>query len=228
MKYMKTTSKILFLLGVVVAIASMAFASVPTKMAYEGRLTDSSGTAISSATTVTFKIYDSATGGNVIWSGESHTVTPDSNGVFGVTLGSTNPLSASLFSADTRYLEITVGSETLSPRTQIVTVGYSFVAAKALEALSIDWSNILNVPANLGTTGPTGSTGSAGTVGATGATGAGTAGSTGPTGADSTVAGPTGSTGATGAGTDGVTGETGPTGSTGSTGSTGATGAGTT
>ncbi|MFC1511128.1 hypothetical protein ACFL5U_01920, partial [Candidatus Margulisiibacteriota bacterium] len=202
-----------FLILLIFSFSVAAFAAVPTKMSYEGRLTNASGTAITAATSVNFKIYDAASSGNVIWAGETHSITPDSNGVFSVVLGGTTAIPSSVFSAATRYLQITVGGEALSPRTQIVAVGYAFVAA---EALSVEWDNISNIPSDIGSTGPTGPAGSAGSAGATG-----------PTGVDGAAAavGATGATGATGsAGSDGSAGATGPTGLTGSsvTGPTGA------
>ncbi|HVN67197.1 MAG TPA: hypothetical protein VMT55_02410, partial [Candidatus Sulfotelmatobacter sp.] len=111
--------------------ASLVFASVPSRISYEGRLTDAAGNPISSARTIVFNIYDAATGGNKVWGPESADLTPDSQGVFSYLLGSGTPLSAAVFAAPDRYIEIAVGGETIAPRTRVVSVGYAFRAEMA-------------------------------------------------------------------------------------------------
>ncbi|KPJ62708.1 hypothetical protein AMJ44_15305, partial [candidate division WOR-1 bacterium DG_54_3] len=118
----------MLLIWVMVGV-NAAWADVPSKMSYEGRLTDNAGNPITTATSINFKIYDAVSGGSEIWSGETHNITPDSNGVFSVVLGNTTAITSTVFSAATRYLQITVAGEALSPRTQIVSVGYAFKAA---------------------------------------------------------------------------------------------------
>ncbi|MFA6431744.1 MAG: hypothetical protein WCV91_05145, partial [Candidatus Margulisiibacteriota bacterium] len=108
-----------------------AWSSVPGKLSYEGRLTDTAGNPITTAKTIEFKLYDSLTGGNVIWGPESHSVTPDSQGVFSAILGETVNMTAAVFNNATRYLELSVAGETLSPRSQIVASGYSFMSANS-------------------------------------------------------------------------------------------------
>ncbi|MFA4844437.1 MAG: hypothetical protein WC632_05760, partial [Candidatus Margulisiibacteriota bacterium] len=115
----------------ILLLAGIVWSAVPTKISYEGRLTDASGNPVTTEKTVSFKIYDAETAGNLIWGAESQTVTPDSQGVFSVLLGATEPITAAVFNAATRYLEISVGGETISPRTPIVSVGYAFRAATA-------------------------------------------------------------------------------------------------
>ncbi|MDD4178673.1 MAG: hypothetical protein PHH14_01305 [Candidatus Margulisbacteria bacterium] len=128
---MKNKKLFLAILGGLILIAGTALSAVPEKIAYEGRLTDSASSPVTSTKTVTFSIYDADTAGTLLWGPESHEITPDSQGVFSVLLGSTTALSESVFSSSARYIEITVGGETITPRTQIVTVGYAFKAASA-------------------------------------------------------------------------------------------------
>ena len=127
----------MLLIWVMVGV-NAAWADVPSKMSYEGRLTDNAGNPITVATNINFKIYDAVSGGTEIWSGEDHNITPDSNGVFSVILGNTAAITTTDFSAANRYLQITVAGEALSPRTQIVSVGYAFKAAdsQAIEGQS--------------------------------------------------------------------------------------------
>ncbi|HVN67045.1 MAG TPA: hypothetical protein VMT55_01630, partial [Candidatus Sulfotelmatobacter sp.] len=114
----------------VLLAASLAWAAVPGKLSYEGRLTDSAGNPVTSSKTVVFTIYDAATAGTSLWT-ESQSVTPNNQGVFSVLLGSTSPLSPTVFNGDPRYIEITVGGETISPRSQVVSVGYALTSELA-------------------------------------------------------------------------------------------------
>ena len=113
------TAKWLLVIPLILFLAGAVFGSVPTKMSYEGRLVDSSGNPITTAKTVSFTIFDAASAGTVIWGPESQSVTPDSQGVFSVVLGNSTAITPTVFNSPTRYLEINVGGEILSPRTQL-------------------------------------------------------------------------------------------------------------
>ncbi|MGB1250740.1 MAG: hypothetical protein ACPG8W_09030 [Candidatus Promineifilaceae bacterium] len=87
---------------------------------YQGELADSDGTALDGSYTISFALYDAATGGNLVWGPESHAVVAIVRGKFDVGLGSQTAggLPASLWNAD-RYLEITIEGEMLSPRDEV-------------------------------------------------------------------------------------------------------------
>ncbi|MBN1874897.1 MAG: hypothetical protein JXA33_11760, partial [Anaerolineae bacterium] len=72
---------------------------------------------------MSFALYDAATGGALIWGPENHTAVPVSDGLFSVGLGSQTAggIPTSAWNGD-RYLEITVGGETLNPRELIRSV----------------------------------------------------------------------------------------------------------
>jgi len=93
-----------------------------TTVNYQGRLADSDGNPLDGVYGMTFALYDAPTGGNPIWT-ESHTAVTVSDGLFSVGLGSQTPggIPTSVWDGD-RYLEITVGGETLSPRELIRSV----------------------------------------------------------------------------------------------------------
>ncbi|MDH5406260.1 MAG: hypothetical protein OEX80_06955, partial [Candidatus Aminicenantes bacterium] len=126
-------------------------AQVPQLLNYQGRLTDDVGIPIITPTTVRFSLYqggDAATplSGTLCYQEEA-SVTPDDNGVFSHLIGSGSVISGALDAtvfqtADPVYLEITVdpagANETLLPRKQIVTVGYSFKAELADDADTVD------------------------------------------------------------------------------------------
>ncbi|MCP4537575.1 MAG: hypothetical protein GY832_10545, partial [Chloroflexi bacterium] len=66
---------------------------------------------------------DAATGGSIVWGPEAHPAVPVSEGLFSVGLGSQTGggIPTTTWNGD-RYLEITVGGETLSPRELIRSV----------------------------------------------------------------------------------------------------------
>ena len=94
-----------------------------TTVNYQGRLADNGGTPLTGAYGMTFALYDAATGGNLKWGPESHAAVPVSDGLFSVGLGSQTGggIPTNVWDGD-RYLEITVGGETLSPRELIRSV----------------------------------------------------------------------------------------------------------
>jgi hypothetical protein len=106
--------------------SGLASAEIPKRINYQGRLTDrSTGEPLVGSHDLTFRIYDQAVGGDILWS-ESGTATTDAAGVFSVVLGSTNPIEISF--GGPCWLEIDVGGETLTPRREIVSVPYAYHA----------------------------------------------------------------------------------------------------
>lgn len=103
--------------------------SLPGRVGFEGQLLDGSTAVPDGPYSLTFKLYDTATGGTELWS-ETQTVTV-TNGLYSVYLGSTanNELEPADF-AGQRWLEITWNDAdpdpiTLTPRIQIGAVPYS-------------------------------------------------------------------------------------------------------
>jgi hypothetical protein len=86
-------------------------------------LADDTGIPLTGTYGMSFALYDAATGGTLIWGPESHTAVPVSEGLFSVGLGSqtSGGIPTTTWNGD-RYLEITVGGETLSPRELIRSV----------------------------------------------------------------------------------------------------------
>jgi len=172
-------------------------------------LTDPSGTPIDGLVNMSFRIVDADTGGvglpyGTPWA-ESHVGVSVQEGIFTVQLGSLTAFPADLLVGDpsdtlgpVRYLEVTIGAETLSPNLRITSAGYAM-------------GTTVGPTGHMGPTGPMGPTGDIGSTGDMGSTGDnGQQGPTGPMGPQGPI-GPTGPTGPIG----------GPTGSTGSTGPTG-------
>lgn len=127
----------------------------PGKMSYQGFLTDDTGVPLGSTAPINrdiiFRLFTAPTGGTLKWA-EQQTVTLD-KGFFTVQLGEgsgvgsspfTNNLAALFTGADSsdRYLEITVKSSsggadlTVTPRVQLLTSPYAFLARNAVAIVS--------------------------------------------------------------------------------------------
>ncbi len=106
-------------------LASPASAPGPsaTTVNYQGRLADSGGNPLDGTYGMSFSLWDASTGGSLVWGPEGHAAVPVSDGLFSVGLGSqtSGGIPTSAWNGD-RYLEITVGGETLSPRELIRSV----------------------------------------------------------------------------------------------------------
>ena len=124
---MKPGALIAAVVTALVCSFSLPALSAPARINYQGRITDASGVPINGNTvSMTFYIYPSATGTTALWS-ETHTAVTVEQGLYSVELGKFNPLDASVFSGDA-WLEVVVGTETLTPRRQLTTVPYAFSA----------------------------------------------------------------------------------------------------
>ena len=108
------------------------FAALPTAppriLSFQGRLTDSTGTPITSATDLRFGIYNSpsASGSALLWE-EVQKVTTNEDGVFATLLGKKSLISQALFANNSSlYLGIAVAKDAeLKPRQQLATVAYA-------------------------------------------------------------------------------------------------------
>jgi hypothetical protein len=114
-------------------------------LSFQGRLTDSGYTPITTIVTTRFYLYDAAgtghppTGGTLLWDSGDCSLDPDQDGIFAILLGTTSgdgytcpsalEIPSSVFSENAEvWLHIKVGSEDLDPRIQIATVAYALNA----------------------------------------------------------------------------------------------------
>ena len=123
----------LFCLSLIVSTS----AQIPSTMNYQGSLKNlEDGTPIdASDVSMTFTIYDSLTDGMSLWT-EDQTSIDIVDGIYSVTLGSTNPLDTLAFDVP-YYLEVTIDGETFSSRLPLTSVPYARNAA-GVEGLTID------------------------------------------------------------------------------------------
>lgn len=102
--------------------------AAPQKINYQGILKDSNGDPVSGTVSMTFTIYDAATGGSVLWQ-ETHSGVVVDEGGFSAILGDGDvpaALGDDVFDAAERFVGITINADPeLSPRTQMVSVPYS-------------------------------------------------------------------------------------------------------
>ncbi|MBN2762848.1 MAG: hypothetical protein JXR41_07150 [Bacteroidales bacterium] len=135
---MKRYLNCLYLQSILVMCTVQLFSQVPQMINYQARLTDpvTDLPVADDDYTITFSIYDGSSGGTALWT-ETQTV-QTTGGVYSVLLGSSNPVDASLFEADERYLGIAVGSDSeMIPRKRLVSVPYA-LHAKTAETLTED------------------------------------------------------------------------------------------
>ena len=115
----------------------LAEAAIPTTLAFQGKLTDQASQPLTGNQTVTFRLFDAATGGAKLWE-ETQTVAV-SGGLFSVLLGSVTPLTLSF---DQPYwIETQVGAELLSPRQPLSSSPYARTAAR-VEGLTMLGGNV--------------------------------------------------------------------------------------
>ena len=114
------TAVLISLLLASVLPMNLAFAQVPQLIRYQGQAVDSQGVPLEGPYTLTFRLYDAATAGALLWQ-EQQSVTL-SKGHFSVLLGQQNPLT-SIDWSQPRWISIQVGTQPeLSPRQQFTSV----------------------------------------------------------------------------------------------------------
>ncbi len=98
-------------------------------LSFQGRLTNNLGNPITTSRDLVFKLYSVDTGGSPLWDSSTCAITPDTDGIFSILLGSScgAEIPASVFSENSAiWLGVTVGTDTeATPRVQIATVAYA-------------------------------------------------------------------------------------------------------
>jgi hypothetical protein len=127
-KFMKTI-KVFAAVFAIVLIGLSANAAIPQTINYQGLLTDSGGNPLSDSTySVTFTIYDMASGGTNLWTETQNVSTMD--GLFTVNLGAVNAISEGIFSDSSRFLGVKVNPNVeFAPRTKLVSSPFSLRVA---------------------------------------------------------------------------------------------------
>lgn len=122
--------------AVVALLAGPAMADVPVSITQQGRILDGDE-PLTGSQTLEFELYDDASGGAVLWSGQVNADLGD-DGVYSVTLGDAgNPIDATVLQDGEAYLELTAGGEEFSPRLQLTSVPFASMAQSAEVAQTV-------------------------------------------------------------------------------------------
>jgi|GEM_PF-7027146 len=143
---MKTKISSLILVALLLGAVSFAFAVVPRYISYQGKLTNSSGTALDGTYSFTFKLYNDPTAGTLKWS-ETQPSVQVTGGLYSVILGTTTAGGVTGSFDESYWLEITVGSEKLIPRQLLTSSPYTLIASSiAVSAVGIPQINATGTP----------------------------------------------------------------------------------
>jgi hypothetical protein len=120
--------KIFFSSLLVIVMATSVFADIPKTLSYQGRLMNTVGQpVIDGQYSVTFRLYDASTGGDMEWS-EIQTVST-TNGYFHTVLGNISVFSSSRFD-QALWIEMQIGTAAaMTPRQQLGTAAYAMSVA---------------------------------------------------------------------------------------------------
>jgi len=126
----------IIVLAIFLSQVGPAIGEVPQSIHYQGRIKLTGGQPLPNGDyDLTLKIWSSATGGTELWS-ESQTVYVEDS-FFDIVLGGVNPIDDDVLAIgggqpdpSDRFLEITIGTEVLSPRTKLESVPYSSIARR--------------------------------------------------------------------------------------------------
>ncbi|NOZ85306.1 MAG: hypothetical protein GXP49_03400 [Deltaproteobacteria bacterium] len=114
-----------------------AHGEAPSVMVYQGFLSSAGGQAITDVVSITFRLYDSKVGGNMLWE-ETHDNVNVESGLFTLVIGTKVPLDPALFSAPDRFLGVAVNNGTeMTPRQEIGSVPYSLQCIQAEDARTL-------------------------------------------------------------------------------------------
>jgi hypothetical protein len=126
----------LILIPAVILLLAAGAIAIPQTITYQGLLSED-GSLVTGSKSVTFKIFGQAEGGTALWE-ETQTVEFD-NGAFSVILGSETAIPTTVFAGQRRWLSVAVaGGGEITPRPEIVSVGYAFHAGTADDAAALD------------------------------------------------------------------------------------------
>lgn len=132
---MRNCVMLLAVLCAVGVISGAVSADVPLVLSHQGRLLDGSDNPVTGTRDLTFRIYETPTGGTPLWT-ETHLSVPVTNGLYSVILGSTVTISGDLIVTGgalgtERFLEIEVQSDgPMSPRSRMVASPYSVASSR--------------------------------------------------------------------------------------------------
>jgi hypothetical protein len=118
-----------------------------TNVPYRGILKHSGIPVPNGTKSMSFSLYDQATGGNQVWGPETKNVAV-ADGVFSVALGETSPLNDTLLQTPSLWLDISVDNQPLTPRQQFLAAPYALHATMADTATNASHASTADTATN--------------------------------------------------------------------------------
>lgn len=123
----------LSVIGLGLLAASASAQGVPTAITYQGKITDTAGQPMpDGSSAMRFRLFNAESGGSQLWDSGAMNVGV-MGGVFSVVLGAapTPPVTSSVLSSGSIWLEVTVGADAPLPRTRLSSAPFALRAAVA-------------------------------------------------------------------------------------------------
>jgi len=115
-------------------------ADIPQIITYQGRVTDTTGDIVPNGDyDMKFVIYDDPTAGAILWNSGTLTVSV-TGGIFSVHLGKSPQPPISLSFDEDYWIEVVIDGDDQSPRTQLGSVGYSYMSSGIVPGTEITGS----------------------------------------------------------------------------------------
>jgi hypothetical protein len=144
---MKQKIHSLLVIAVFIMLSQMTQGAVPEQINYQGRLTDSGGNATTGNFTMSVRLYDAPTGGNITYQETIGSVAV-TKGVYSFQFGADgNGVTSVLTGQD--YLSLTIDGTEQSARTKLLTVPYSMKSADS-QQVATDLAELKNSLIRLG------------------------------------------------------------------------------
>lgn len=118
------------------ALCASTFAAMPITV--QGSIKNSGGVPVSGTHSMTFRIYDSASGGSQLWT-ETHATVSFTNGIYSAVLGNSTALDGVFGAGLQRWLSVSLDAGTeFTPRQQISASAYAIYAEISADASTLD------------------------------------------------------------------------------------------
>ena len=147
---MKQNIHLLLIIAVFIVLGQATQAAVPNQINYQGRLTDAGGNATTGNFTMSVRLYDAPTGGNIIY---QETIGPVgvTKGIYSFQFGASgNGIISVLTGQD--YLSLTIDGTEQSSRTKLLTVPFSMKSADS-QQVATDLAELKDILIRLGVKG---------------------------------------------------------------------------
>jgi len=130
------------LLATAILLTATACSAPTTAFTFQGMLTDPVKKPLTGSYDMTFKLFDAETAGTQMGSTVATPGVSVNAGVFSVSLD----FGLTVFNGERRWLEVTVGTDVMAPRSEITNAPYALMAQTAQ---SVPWSGVTGAPTGM-------------------------------------------------------------------------------